>query len=179
VLSPHETGGLLAFKKAAAVAEAAGVSICLHRQSVTGISNCAQHQIGMTIPNLTDGNQIMHQLLTEDIITAPEITPRRGKIGPILGPGLGFELDDDAVNSCPTSGVHYSSTTSQDFEHLRGEFPLPTVKRRTIDLPDPPKRGRLWVGDIARNRGPQRVRPKSVVIVPGATDNPPCAFLEF
>ena len=44
----------------------------------------------------------MHQLLTEDIITAPKITPRRGKIGPILGPGLGFELDDDAVNSCPT-----------------------------------------------------------------------------
>ena len=97
VLAPHETGGLLAFKKAAAVAEAAGVSVCLHGQFVTGISDCAQHQIGMTLPNLTDGNQIMHQLLEEDLVAAPDITPRKGKLGPISGPGLGFELDHDAV----------------------------------------------------------------------------------
>jgi L-alanine-DL-glutamate epimerase-like enolase superfamily enzyme len=98
VLSPHEAGGLLAFKKAAAVAEAAGIAICLHGQSVTGISDCAQHQIGLTLPNLTDGNQIMHQLLVEDILAAPDITPRNGKLGLMERPGLGFELDWDAVN---------------------------------------------------------------------------------
>jgi len=98
VLSPHETGGLLAFKKAAAVAEATGIAICLHGQCVTGITDCAQHQVGMTLPNLTDGNQIMHQLLVEDILAAPDITLRNGKLGPIQGPGLGFELDRDAVN---------------------------------------------------------------------------------
>jgi len=97
VLSPHETGGLLAFKKAAAVAETAGIPICLHGQSVTGITDCAQHQIGMALPNLTDGNQIMHQLIVEDILAAPDITPRDGKLGPIDGPGLGFKLDRDAV----------------------------------------------------------------------------------
>ena len=97
VLSPHECGGLLAFKKAAAVAEAAGISICLHGQSVTGVTDCAQHQIGLTLPNLTDGNQIMHQLIIEDIIAAPDITPRQGKIGLLERPGLGFELDWDAV----------------------------------------------------------------------------------
>lgn len=97
VLAPHETGGLLAFKKAAAVAEAAGVSVCLHGQFVTGISDCAQHQIGMTLPNLTDGNQIMHQLLAEDVVASPDITRRNGKLGPISAPGLGFELDGDAV----------------------------------------------------------------------------------
>jgi muconate cycloisomerase len=98
VLSPHEAGGLLAFRKASAVAEAAGISICLHGQFVTGITDCAQHQVGMTLPNLTDGNQIMHQLLVEDILAMPDITPRRGKLGPIEGPGLGFELNYDAVN---------------------------------------------------------------------------------
>jgi muconate cycloisomerase len=97
VLSIHETGGLLAFKKAAAVAEAAGIAICLHGQSVTGITDCAQHQMGLTLPNLTDGNQIMHQLLIEDVIAAPDITPRMGKIGLIGRPGLGFELDTDAL----------------------------------------------------------------------------------
>ena len=71
VLSPHETGGLSAFRKAAAVAEAAGLAICLHGQSVSGISDCAQHMVGLTLPNLTEGNQIMHQLLDEDLIVTP------------------------------------------------------------------------------------------------------------
>jgi muconate cycloisomerase len=97
VLSIHETGGLLAFKKAAAVAEAAGIALCLHGQSVTGITDCAQHQVALTLPNLTDGNQIMHQLLVEDVLRAPDITPHQGKIGPLDRPGLGFELDRDAV----------------------------------------------------------------------------------
>jgi L-alanine-DL-glutamate epimerase-like enolase superfamily enzyme len=97
VLSPHETGGLLAFRKAAAVAEAAGIPICLHGQSVSGITDCAQHQVGLTLPNLTDGNQIMHQLLAEDLISAHDMTPCGGKIGLLAGPGLGFELDRDAV----------------------------------------------------------------------------------
>jgi muconate cycloisomerase len=97
VLSPHEAGGLLAFKKAAAIAEAAGIAICLHGQSVSGITDAAQHQIGLTIPNLTDGNQIMHQLIVEDLIASPDLTPRAGKLGLIDAPGLGVELDQDAV----------------------------------------------------------------------------------
>jgi muconate cycloisomerase len=97
VLSPHEAGGLLAFKKAAAIAEAAGISICLHGQSVSGITDAAQHHIGLTIPNLTDGNQIMHQLIAQDLISAPDLTPRQGKLGPVDMPGLGVELNQDAV----------------------------------------------------------------------------------
>ena len=97
VLSFHEAGGLLAFKKAAAVAEAAAIPICLHGQSVTGITDCAQHQVALTLPNLADGNQIMHQLLVEDVLAAPDITPRAGKLGLIERPGLGFDLDWEAV----------------------------------------------------------------------------------
>ncbi len=96
-LSAHEAGGLLAFGRAAAVAAVAGVPICLHGQSVSGITDAAQHHLGLSTPNLSDGNQIMHQLLAEDIISAPDLTPRDGKIGLIGGPGLGVELDRDAV----------------------------------------------------------------------------------
>ena len=81
VLSFHETGGLLAFKKAAAIAEAAGIGICLHGQSVTGMTDLAQHQVALTLPNLADGNQIMHQLLVEDVLAAPDLTPVQGKLG--------------------------------------------------------------------------------------------------
>jgi len=97
VLSPHEAGGLLAFGRAAAVAAAAGVPICLHGQSVSSISDAAQHHLGLCTPNLTEGNQIMHQLLVEDLVSAPDLTPVRGKVWPFDAPGLGIELDRDAV----------------------------------------------------------------------------------
>ena len=97
VLSLHETGGLLAFGKAAAVAEAAGVSVCLHGQGVSSITDAAQHHLGLRTANLTEGNQIMHQLLQEDLVVGPDLTPVAGRIGPFEAPGLGVELDRDAV----------------------------------------------------------------------------------
>ncbi|RPJ53504.1 MAG: muconate cycloisomerase, partial [Acidobacteria bacterium] len=97
VLSPHESGGLLAFGKAAAIAAAAGIPVCLHGQSVSGITDTAQHHLGLVTPNLTEGNQIMHQLLVEDLITAPDLTLHEGRLGAVSGAGLGVELDRDAV----------------------------------------------------------------------------------
>ena len=97
VLSPHEAGGLLAFGRAAAIAEAAGVPVCLHGQGVSGLTDAAQHHLGLCTADLTDGNQIMHQLLREDIIASPDLTPVNGKIGAFAEPGLGVELDRDAV----------------------------------------------------------------------------------
>jgi len=97
VLSPHEAGGLLAFGKAAAIAEAAGVPVCLHGQGVSGITDVAQHHLGLRTANLTEGNQIMHQLLVEDLVSAPDLTLTQGKLGRLDGPGLGIELDRDAV----------------------------------------------------------------------------------
>ncbi len=97
VLGLHETGGLLGLRNAAAVAEAAGINICLHGVYETGITSCAANQLAATLPNLDDGNQIMWQLLTEDIVASPDLTPQAGRLGIIGGPGLGFELDGDAV----------------------------------------------------------------------------------
>jgi L-alanine-DL-glutamate epimerase-like enolase superfamily enzyme len=51
----------------------------------------------LTLPNLTDGNQIMHQLLAEDIVAAPDLTPCDGKLGLFERSGLGLELNRDAV----------------------------------------------------------------------------------
>ena len=114
VLSIHETGGLLAFKKAAAIAEAAGIAICLHGQSVTGVTDLAQHQVALTLPNLADGNQIMHQLLVEDILETPDLTPIQGKLpaAVALRPGLGFELDWDAV-----ARAHELYETDDSYHH--------------------------------------------------------------
>jgi len=97
VLGLHETCGVVRFRKAAAVAEAAGVNICLHGVFETGITTCASNQVAASIGNMDDGNQIMWQLLKEDIVAQPSLVPVNGAL-PISGmPGLGFELDRDAV----------------------------------------------------------------------------------
>ena len=97
VLGLHEAGGLVPFRNAAAVAATAGLNVCLHGVFESGITTCASNQVAATIPNLDDGNQYMNHLLTEDLVAAPDLTLRDGKLGISTLPGLGFELDEDAV----------------------------------------------------------------------------------
>jgi L-alanine-DL-glutamate epimerase-like enolase superfamily enzyme len=97
VLGLHETCGVVRFRKAAAVAEAAAVNICLHGVFETGITTCASNQVAATINNMDDGNQIMWQLLAEDIVKSPNLVPKDGALPIVDAPGLGFELDGDAV----------------------------------------------------------------------------------
>ena len=61
------------------------------------LAACASNQAAATIPNLDDGNQIMCQLLREDLVSSPDLTPVAGRLPVVDGPGLGFELDRDAV----------------------------------------------------------------------------------
>jgi L-rhamnonate dehydratase len=78
-LSAHESGRLLAFHRAAAVAEAAGLPICQHGQSVSSIADAVQHHAGLTLASLTEGHQIMHQLLAEDFVSSLRLTPHEGR----------------------------------------------------------------------------------------------------
>ncbi|HIG13978.1 MAG TPA: muconate cycloisomerase [Gammaproteobacteria bacterium] len=97
VLGLHETGGITRFRQAAHIAEAAGINICIHGLYETGITTCASNQAAATISNLDDGNQYMNHLLEWDIIKLPDLTLKKGRLTPLKGPGLGFELDFDAV----------------------------------------------------------------------------------
>lgn len=96
-VGPREIGGLRPMIKAAAIAEAAGMKICIHSSMTTGITTVAEHHAGRAIPNLDDGNQIMWQLLQENILEGPEITPRKGRLALTGAPGLGLRLDHDVV----------------------------------------------------------------------------------
>src|SRR3546814_4339112 len=83
--------------KVAAVAEAAGLKICIHGSSTTGVTTCAEHHIARAIPNLDDGNQIMCQLVQKDIVASPNLAPKEGWLDAVQGPGLGFELDETVI----------------------------------------------------------------------------------
>lgn len=97
VLGLHECGGIDRLRRASAIAAAAGINICLHGLYETGITTCASLQVGATLANLDDGNQYMNHLLTDDIIDSPDLRLVRGQLPVIEAPGLGFELDWDAV----------------------------------------------------------------------------------
>lgn len=95
----REIGGVRPLLKAAAVAEAAGIGVCIHGSFTTGVTTCAEHQAALAIPNLDDGNQIMCQLLARDIVAAPDLLPRAGWLPALTEPGLGLELAPAVVDA--------------------------------------------------------------------------------
>ena len=97
VLGLHETGGIVPFLEAAAVAAAAGVNVCIHGLWETGITTCAANHAASVIPNLDDGNQYMNHLLASDVISNPELSLVDGRLPVLSGPGFGFEIDSDEV----------------------------------------------------------------------------------
>ena len=97
VLGLHETGGVVPFIEAAAVAAAAGINICLHGVHETGITTCASNHAAAVITNLDDGNQYMNHLLASDVISSPQLSLVDGRLPVLAGPGFGFEIDTDAV----------------------------------------------------------------------------------
>jgi len=97
-VGPHEAGGLSGLKKIAAVAAAGGVPICRHGVTgETGVTTLACLQVLATIPNHTDGHQVMHQLLDGDIIIPGLLEFEDGHLTVPDRVGLGIELDEDQV----------------------------------------------------------------------------------
>lgn len=96
-VGPREIGGLRPTVKAAGIVEGAGLNICIHSSMTTGVTTCAEHHIGRAISNLDDGNQIMWQLLRNDIVKSPVLSPQKGRLALPDRPGLGFELDEAVV----------------------------------------------------------------------------------
>jgi L-alanine-DL-glutamate epimerase-like enolase superfamily enzyme len=98
VQGPHDAGGLLRFRQQAFLCETWGLRVNLHAFMQSEISFLAHAQVAATIPNLTNGNQAMHQLLAERLTSAPDVGLSRGRYRLPETPGHGFEIDDDAVS---------------------------------------------------------------------------------
>lgn len=110
VLGLHETGGLARFRKVAHIAEAAGIDICIHGLYETGITTVAANQVAATLPNLDDGNQYMNHLLEWDIVKSPDLSVQAGALPVLGGPGLGIELDPDALARAADAHVRAAAT---------------------------------------------------------------------
>ena len=97
VQGSHDAGGLHRFRQQAFMCEAHGLNVNRHAFMESEISFLANAQVAVTIPNLTLGNQVMHQLLAERLTlgSAPALEGGRFRLND--APGHGFELDTEAV----------------------------------------------------------------------------------
>ena len=97
VQGSHDAGGLLRFRQQAFLCEAFGLRVNRHAFMESEISFYANAQVAATIPNLTLGNQVMHQLLAERLTRGPAVELAQGRFRLPDGPGHGFVLDEAAV----------------------------------------------------------------------------------
>ena len=97
VTGPHDAGGLLRFRQQAFLCDAWGVRVNLHAFMQSEISFLAHAQVAVTVPNLTLGNQVMHQLLAERLTSSPAVDVDGGTFRLDEAAGHGFVVDDAAV----------------------------------------------------------------------------------
>ncbi len=92
LLDPHESAGIWEARKAAAIAEAAGVAVTLHSGAELGLSTAAYLHLAASTPNLLLAIDNQYENLSEDVIRTPHVT-RNGMMRVPAGPGLGVEVD--------------------------------------------------------------------------------------
>ena len=134
VVGLHETGGLLRFCKVAHIAEAANIDVCIHGLHETGITTAAASHAAAVTPNLDDGNQYMNNFLAWDIVRQPDLTLQDGRLSVTEGPGLGFELDWNAVREAADAWWKGADCTSRHTQgHRFTPSPADAVNPKSVD----------------------------------------------
>jgi L-Ala-D/L-Glu epimerase len=95
--SPSWVGSLTAFSRLAHVAELEGLQVCKHTHGELGITAAACQHVLLTLPNTVDGHQQTAQMMVHDVLTEEIPIAHGPHWGVIDGPGLGIEVDAEAV----------------------------------------------------------------------------------
>ena len=97
--SPYWVGTLEKFRQVANVANVMGSKVCRHTHGEMGIAATAFHHASLTIPNLVMGNQQTAAHIEGDILKKQIPIATSPKWGLPEGVGLGFEIDQSALES--------------------------------------------------------------------------------
>ncbi|MBW2059605.1 MAG: mandelate racemase/muconate lactonizing enzyme family protein [Deltaproteobacteria bacterium] len=96
-VEPRMTWGILATKKAAAIAEAAGMAVIMHSAAELGVATAAFLHVIASTPNFILANQCMYDWFDDDYIKGGKLRFEKGCLPVPHGPGLGVELDRDKM----------------------------------------------------------------------------------
>jgi glucarate dehydratase len=93
----HYWGGLRATVELARLCSSFGLGLSMHSNSHLGISLMAMTHVAAAIPDLTYACDTHYPWQGEDVIAGGRIPIRNGGVSLPKGPGLGVELDRDAL----------------------------------------------------------------------------------
>jgi glucarate dehydratase len=95
--SPYWVGSIGSFHRLSWLAAYEGLLVCKHTHGELGLAAAAGHHVVLTVPNGVDGHQQTAYLMEHDILTEPIPIANGPRWGTIDGPGLGVDVDDEAV----------------------------------------------------------------------------------
>lgn len=102
---PGSAGGMTAARKAAAIAETAGLPFIVHSNVEAGIGTAAAVHLGAACVNCSYANQTEYQFASADILTE-RLRIEQGAIRVPDEPGLGVDVDEDAVEQLAEAFHH-------------------------------------------------------------------------
>jgi L-alanine-DL-glutamate epimerase-like enolase superfamily enzyme len=95
--SSYWVGSIGGFHRLSWLAHYEGLQVCKHTPGELGLAAAAGHHVVLTLPNGVDGHQQTAYLMEHDILAEPIPIASGPRWGAIEGPGLGVDVDDDAV----------------------------------------------------------------------------------
>lgn len=116
----HYWGGLRRTRELAAVCEAFGIPLSMHSNSHLGISLAAMTHVAAAIPNLDHSCDTHYPWNSADDIVVPGVLELKdGAVRVPTGPGLGVELDHDALDRLHRLYVDSGMTGRNDTAYMR------------------------------------------------------------
>jgi glucarate dehydratase len=120
VLSDHHYwGGLRMTQSLSVLCETFGMGLSMHSNSHLGISLAAMVHVAAATPHLTYACDTHWPWKTEDVIVPGVLEFRDGAVTVPTGPGLGIELDEDALAHAHENYVRSGLTFRDDATYMR------------------------------------------------------------
>ena len=115
ILSDHHFwGGLQSSMKLAAICETFGRDLSMHSNSHLGISLAAMAHLGAALPNLHYALDTHYPWQSDEVIVGGRIKFEDGSVEVPKGPGLGVELDKNALALLHKNYLHCGLTKRDD-----------------------------------------------------------------
>jgi glucarate dehydratase len=124
VLSDHHYwGGLQRSRLLAGICDTFGLGLSMHSNSHLGISLAAMVHLAGATPNLTYACDTHWPWKTEDIVKPGALTFVEGSVAVPTGPGLGVEIDDDALAALHEQYVRCGIRDRDDTGYMKSVDP--------------------------------------------------------
>ena len=99
VTNLNERGGIRRTAEFVRACQAAGIDFRFH-SGETGVASTAYLHMTAAIDHINDASQTLFRWYADDVIVGGPYVPRDGVVDVPTGPGLGIEIDPEALDRC-------------------------------------------------------------------------------